>query len=100
VGVDGAETVSEPKKPVRVYRDVTVTVDDLDIWGPMALFNVIHQALGRPDVTEVTASLTIHYSNLDEREYRRLTALGDTLWTSLLLDVTKERVKGGEEPVT
>ena len=62
------------------FRDVTVTFDNLPLWGPAALFKLLHERMGQPDLNGVNASLTVKYSNMSEAEEAKLSELEDELW--------------------
>jgi hypothetical protein len=72
------------------YRDVNVHLHDVPLWGVAALFDRIHKELGKPNVGDISASLHIEYSGLNDVEYQRLLALQDELWLFARMDVAKE----------
>ncbi len=62
----------------KVYRDVTVTYENVPLWAVETLFDRTQKDLGNPDIEEVEAHLIVKYSNLDERTYERLNALRES----------------------
>lgn len=75
----------------QVMRDVTLTFEDVPIWGVEALFHRIHMELDRPDVEDVEAKLIIKYTGLDESQDERLTALHALWGLNLQLGTTETR---------
>ncbi len=75
-----------------VSRDVTVNVDHIPMWAAQELFRRIHTELGKPDIDEWHASITIKYSGLDEGQYERLHSLDDELWVGLNIHTTETRI--------
>ena len=76
----------------RVRRDVTATFPDVPLWGVAELFQRVHTEMGRPDVGEITATLTVEYQGLSEADYKKLASLRDKFWMEIELDVTKTRL--------
>jgi len=83
----------------QVFRDVTLTLEDVPMWGVEALFHRIHAELGRPDVGGVEATLTIKYTGLDESQDARLTALRELWGLNLQLETTETRLYPPQKPI-
>lgn len=76
----------------QISRDVTVNVDHIPMWAAQELFRRIHTELGKPDIDEWHASITIKYGHLDEGQYERLHSLDDELWVGLNIHTTETRL--------
>lgn len=76
----------------RVLRDVNVVISDVPVFAVEALFDRLHNELGRPDIGHAAVTLEVSLEGLDEDGYARLDSFTDKLWMASEYEVTRVRL--------
>ena len=84
--------VVPPDSVEQVSRAVKANFHDLPIWGVEALFHRVHSELGRPDIVDWGATLTVKYDSLDDTQYAKLLEFESNLWSLVTFEFGEARI--------